>query len=41
MKILIVEDERKVGHFIEKALTEQAYTARRVGTCAAARDALT
>ena len=40
MKILIVEDERKVGQFIEKALTEQAYTARLVRTCAEARDAL-
>lgn len=40
MKILVVEDERKVGSFIEKALIEQAYTAKRVGTCTAARDAL-
>jgi len=40
MKILIVEDERKVSRFIERALTEQAYTARVAGTCAAARDAL-
>jgi DNA-binding response OmpR family regulator len=40
MKILIVEDERKVGQFVEKALGEQAYTTRLVGTCAAARDAL-
>ncbi|HEY0947159.1 MAG TPA: response regulator transcription factor [Opitutaceae bacterium] len=40
MKILIVEDERKVGQFVEKALAEHAYTVRRVGTCAAARDAL-
>ncbi len=40
MKILIVEDERKVGRFIEQALTEQAHTARLVGSCGAARDAL-
>ena len=40
MKILIVEDERKVGRFVERALTEQAYTTTVVSSCAAARDAL-
>jgi DNA-binding response OmpR family regulator len=40
MKILIVEDQRKVGTFVEKALAEQNYTAKLAGTCAAARDAL-
>ena len=40
MKILIVEDERRVGQFIEKALSEQNYTALLVGSCAGARDAL-
>jgi DNA-binding response OmpR family regulator len=40
MKILIVEDERRVGRFIERALQEQAYTARLVRSCAEARDAL-
>jgi two-component system copper resistance phosphate regulon response regulator CusR len=40
MKILVVEDERKVGRFIESALTEQAHAVRRVETAAAARDAL-
>lgn len=40
MKVLIVENERKVGVFIERALTEQSYTPQLVGTCAAARDAL-
>ena len=40
MKILIVEDERRVGRFIERALQEQAYTVRLVETCANARDAL-
>jgi DNA-binding response OmpR family regulator len=40
MKILIVEDERRVGRFIERALQEQSYTVRLVASCAAARDAL-
>lgn len=40
MKILIVEDEKKVSRFVERALSEQAYTTRVAGTCAAARDAL-
>ncbi len=40
MKILIVEDERKVGQFVERALAEQNHTPRLVATCAAARDAL-
>ncbi len=40
MKILIVEDERRVGQFVEKALAEQNYLPRLVGSCAAARDAL-
>jgi DNA-binding response OmpR family regulator len=40
MKILIVEDQRKVGQFVEKALAEQNYVARLAGSCAAARNAL-
>ena len=40
MKILIVEDERRMAAFVEKALAEQSYTTRLVGSCAAARDAL-
>jgi len=40
MKILIVEDERKVGQFIERALVEQNYTARLVSSCAQASDAI-
>lgn len=40
MRILIVEDERRVAAFIEKALAEQGYTVQSVRTCAAARDAL-
>ena len=40
MKILIVEDERRLGQFIAKALIEQNHQVRVVATCAAARDAL-
>jgi len=40
MKILVVEDERKLGQFIQKGLHEAAYTATLVGTAAAAEDAL-
>lgn len=40
MKVLIVEDERKVGQFIERALAEQSHTPHWVSSCAAARDAL-
>ena len=40
MKILIVEDDKRVGRFIERALEEQTYTVRRVENCADARDAL-
>jgi DNA-binding response OmpR family regulator len=40
MKILVVEDQSRMGLFVEKALAEQGYSARIVGTCAAARDAL-
>lgn len=40
MKVLIVEDERKVSRFVERALSEQAYTTRVAGSCSAARDAL-
>jgi DNA-binding response OmpR family regulator len=40
MKVLIVENERKVGQFVERALSEQAYGAKLVGTCSAAREAL-
>jgi DNA-binding response OmpR family regulator len=40
MKVLIVEDERKLGQFLQKGLQEATYTARLVGTCAAANDAL-
>jgi len=40
MKILIVEDERKVGEFIVRALEEHKHTAHLAGTCEAARNAL-
>lgn len=40
MKILIVEDERRLGQFIKKGLTERSYTATCVTTCREARDAL-
>ncbi|PTY08658.1 two-component system response regulator QseB [Opitutaceae bacterium EW11] len=40
MRALIVEDERKVGQFVERALSEQSYSTRLVRTIAEAKDAL-
>lgn len=40
MKILVVEDQRRLGNFIKKGLTERSYTATWVPTCREARDAL-
>ena len=40
MKILIVEDQQRLGSFLEQGLRECAYTVRWVSTCADARDAL-
>ena len=40
MRILIVEDDVKVGQFVEKSLTEVAYSARWVRSKAQALDAL-
>jgi DNA-binding response OmpR family regulator len=40
MKILIVEDERRVAQFVERALAELSHTTRAAHSCAAARDAL-
>lgn len=40
MKILVVEDERKVAGFVAQALAEQSYATRVAGSCAAARAAL-
>jgi DNA-binding response OmpR family regulator len=37
MKILIVEDQPRVGLFVEKALSEQNFAPELVGTCADAR----
>jgi DNA-binding response OmpR family regulator len=38
MKLLVVEDDRKLGQFIRKGLEEQAYTAVWVGDMASARE---
>ncbi len=40
VKILIVEDQRRLGQFLKKGLAEHAYTATWVPTCREARDAL-
>jgi len=40
LKILIVEDQRRLGQFLKKSLSERAYTVTWVQTCAEARDAL-
>ena len=40
MKILIVEDQARLGQFLEKGLTECSYTVSWVRTCKAALDAL-
>jgi DNA-binding response OmpR family regulator len=40
MKILIVEDQPRVGLFVEKALSEQNFSPLLAGTCAAARQAV-
>lgn len=39
MKILIVEDQRRLGQFLRRGLTEHAYTVKLVQTCREARDA--
>jgi len=39
-EILIVEDQRRLGQFLKKSLTERAYTVTWVQTCKEARDAL-
>ena len=39
MKILIVEDQRRLGQFLKRSLSEHAYTATWVQTCREARDA--
>lgn len=40
MKVLVVEDERKLGQFVRKGLEEAAYSVSLVADCKAARDAL-
>lgn len=40
MKVLVVEDERKLGQFIRKGLEEAAYSVTLVSECKSARDAL-
>lgn len=40
MKILVVEDEKRMAEFVSRALVEQAYTLKVVSTCSAARDAV-
>jgi Response regulators consisting of a CheY-like receiver domain and a winged-helix DNA-binding domain len=40
MKVLIVEDQRRLGAFLKQGLSECAYTVTWVGTCREARDAL-
>jgi DNA-binding response OmpR family regulator len=40
MKVLIVEDQQRLGNFLEQGLKECAYTVTWVQSCAAARDAL-
>lgn len=40
MKILIVEDQRRLGQFLKKGLTERSYTVTWVQSCREARDAL-
>ena len=40
MKILVVEDQRRLGQFLKRGMTEKGYTATWTQTCAAARDAL-
>lgn len=41
MKVLIVEDHKRLGQYLKQGLSEHSYTANWVSTCEAARDALT
>jgi DNA-binding response OmpR family regulator len=40
MKILIVEDERRLGQFLKQGLAEQTYTVALAGSCQEANDAI-
>ena len=40
MKVLIVEDEARLGRMLKKSLSEHAHIVNWVSTCAAANDAI-
>ena len=40
MKILVVEDQKRLGQFLKKGLSEHSYTVAWAQSCAEARDAL-
>ena len=40
MKVLIVEDQNRLGRFLQQGMSEHAYTVSLVGSCSEARDAL-
>jgi DNA-binding response OmpR family regulator len=40
MKVLIVEDQLRLGRFLQQGMTEHAYTVTLVGSCREARNAL-
>jgi DNA-binding response OmpR family regulator len=40
MKVLIVEDQQRLGRFLQQGMTEHAYTVSLVGSCREARSAL-
>lgn len=40
MKILIVEDQNRIGKFLKQGMCEQSYTVTLASSCASARDAL-
>ncbi len=40
MKVLIVEDQQRLGRFLQQGMTEHAYTVSLVGSCREARAAL-
>jgi DNA-binding response OmpR family regulator len=40
MKVLIIEDQLRLGRFLQQGMSEHAYTVTLVGSCREARDAL-
>jgi len=40
MKVLIVEDQQRLGRFLQQGMSEHSYTVTLVGSCREARDAL-